>query len=176
MDATWFAVELDDHELADVVKERGHRELVTLRKPRQLADALGADADGDTVAAEALPAVCGDARCLEDVVGLEIGCKLLDALDAQRLDRLADPTRASRRAVAVVGRAHDRDRQRGIGLDRLGKLVRGARRLVAEAEQAAARLREGRQRRYRFKRVGKATSADAPAGVRRALFRGLFLV
>ena len=50
------AVELGEHQLADVVKQGGDRELVALRQPRDLADPLGADPHGDAVAAEALVA------------------------------------------------------------------------------------------------------------------------
>ena len=50
------AVQLGEHQLADVVKEGRDGELVALRQPGHLADPLGADPHRDAVATEALVA------------------------------------------------------------------------------------------------------------------------
>ena len=61
--ALLVAVELGQHQLADVVEQRGDGELVALRQARQLADPLGADPHRDAVAAEALVARRGGPGC-----------------------------------------------------------------------------------------------------------------
>ena len=65
------------------------------------------------------------------------------------------PTRAGG-PVAVVGGAHHRDRQRGVGLDRLGDIAGRLALAVAEAHQAAAGLGERGHPGDRFERLGEA--------------------
>ena len=141
----FLAVELDQHEPADVVQQRGDRELVGLGQPRELPDPLGGVSDCDGVAAKTLVAVRPRTRMVEQIVGVESGGERANTVDVQGLDRLTDAARAPRGAAAVVGGPHDRDREPGVGLDRLGDFTRGSSLALAEAEQAAPRLGQRRQ-------------------------------
>ena len=167
------AVELRQHELADVVDERGDRELVALRQPRDLADALGADPHRDRVAAEALAALRGGARGPEHVVGLDRLGQRAHALDLSDSTASRTPPGAAGRPGAVVGGAHDRDRQRRVGLDRVGELARGDRLAVAEPEQTTPGLEERGQAADRVERVGQPPAADAAAAFRWGRLRRL---
>ena len=90
----------------------------------------------------------------------------------QRLDRLADAADAARGPVAVVGRPHHRDRQGGVGLDRLGEVAGrgapGARRGRA-AGAAPRRAREAARPRRRRRRGGGRRAALGAQPVVRVL-------
>ena len=154
------------------MKQGGDRQLVALGQPGELADPLGRDADRDGVAAKALVALRPQARVLEEVVGVEAGrraSRTPSSCSASIASRT--PADAAGGAVAVVGGAHDRDRERGVGLDRLGEVAGRGGLALAEAEQAPAGLGERRQLRDRVERGGE----PSPAALRaRRSFRSLW--
>ena len=142
-------VHLGQHQASDVVKKRRDRQLVALRKARQLSDPVGGKTGGHRVAPEALVALCPSSWANQAGRRFRSTRRPLARRWAERLDRLPHPAGAALGAGAVAGRAHDGDRQSDVGLDRLGQLAR--------RRDLVLGRREG----------GAGATRPAPAGARR---------
>ena len=148
------AVELRQDELADVVQERGHSELVALRQLRHFTDPLGGDAHGDSVSTEALIAIRDEARGAEHVVGIDRLGERAHRVHLQRLDRLAHaPVRPEGPAPLLAAR--------------MTVIARAASASIASAssfDELAWRSHRPRRRRRASERAGiRDTSSKASA-------------
>ena len=143
-------------ELADVVQQRGDHQAVAVLVAGLLGEAVGGALRGDAVQAEALGRGVPHGRALEEVEGARAAGKRLHGLGREDLDGLDDGLdAAAARAVELVGKPHDADDERDVGLDRRDD-VGGRHALGAdEAQQAVAGLRECRERLERLERGGQ---------------------
>ena len=82
---------------------------------------------------------------LEELIGVDRRGGGADAPGTQHLDRFGNARQPMRAPVGARGGAQDRDREAGVGLDRLRDLVDRDAGLGDEALDAPARLRERRQ-------------------------------
>ena len=111
-------VGVHEHELADVVQQRGDHQAVAVLVAGLGGEAVGGALGGDAVQAEALGRGVPDGRALEEVEGARAGGERLDRLGREQLDGLDDRLDlAARLALDLVGEAQDGDDQRDVGLD-----------------------------------------------------------
>jgi hypothetical protein len=139
-------VGVHEDELADVVQQRGHHEAVAVLVAGLDGEAIGGALGGDAVEAKALGRGVPHGRALEEVEGAGAGGEALDRLGREQLDGLDDrldpPARA---ALDLVGQPEDRDHQGDVGLDG-GDDVAGRDPVGRdEAQEAIARLGQGRE-------------------------------
>ena len=112
-----------DDEPADVVEERGDRELVAIREADRAADHVGGVLGGEGVDPEPLRAQVAATVDLEEV---EDSGRPGDRQHPGRLedfDRLDDARGATRRRAAAIRRTEDGDRQGDVGLDRFDQVA-----------------------------------------------------
>jgi hypothetical protein len=133
-----------EHELADVVEQRGDEQAVSVGVAGRRGEPVGGALDGDGVQPEALRRRVPRLAALEELERLGRHDQALHGLGGEQLgggdDALDDPLA---RALGVVGQPQDRDHERDVGLDRLDH-VAGRRPLRRhQGEDAVARLRQG---------------------------------
>ena len=149
-------VGVHQHELADVVQQRGDDQAVAIGIADLAGEQFGGRAGREGVQAEAVGRRVPDRAALEEVERAHALGELLHCLgreDPHGVDDVLDPRDAARRHV--VGDAHHRDDERDVGLDGLDDL--GERHAVAadEGEQPVARLGERREALERLERRGQ---------------------
>ena len=139
-------VRVSQDELADVVEERRDQHLVAILVLEHAGDVVGGALSRHGVQPEALRRRVPHRGALEEVVDLRARSERLDAAGRQDVHSVRDrgDLALARRAGAVRDPEHGDD-QRDVRLDRLDDV--GHRRLVLadQAEQAVARLGEGRE-------------------------------
>ncbi len=166
---------VDEHELADVVQQRGDHQPVAVRVVDLGGQAVGRALGGDAVQAEALGRSLPGAGAIEEVEGASAAGEGLDGLGREDLDRGDDRVDPAGAALLLdaVGQAQHGDGQRDVGLDGVDE-VAGRRRLVGEqAQDPVARLGQGREGLERLEGGGQTPAvalvvlALGVAGVRR---------
>src|SRR3954452_24438986 len=159
-------VGVHEHELADVVQQRGDHEAVAVLVAGLGGEAVGGALRGDAVQAEALRRGVPDGRALEEVEGARADGERLDRLRRQQLDGLDDRLDAAAvLALDLFGEPQDGDDEGDVALDR-GDDVAGRHALGGhEAEHAIARLgqRRGRLERRERRRQAPAVALVVPA-------------
>ena len=153
-------VRVGQDELADVVQQRGDHEPVAVLVAGLAGQPVGGALRGDRVQAQLLGRTIAIGRAVEEVERRRVLGELRDYRGRQHLDGADDGVRPAR---VAVGRAHDADRQRDVGLDRSDD--RRLRRALGgeERQQPIARLRQGGERVERLERGGEAvTGQDLP--------------
>jgi hypothetical protein len=136
-------VGVHQHELADVVQQRGDHQAVAVLVAGLGGEAVGGALGGDAVQAEALGRGVPDGRALEEVEGAGAGRQGLDGLGREQLHRLDHGLDlAARLALHLVAQAQDGDHERDVGLDG-GHHLAGRHALLAhDAKEAVAGLRK----------------------------------
>jgi hypothetical protein len=151
-------VGLHQHELADVVQQRGDQHLVPLGEVDAQAEPVGGALSRDRVQAEALGSRVPDRGALEEVEGLGRADQRLDAGRRQDLDRLRDAADPAAAVRVAVGEAQDGDHQRDVGLDGRDHLALGGLVLADDAQDPLARFRQRRERLERLECGGQTAS------------------
>src|SRR5919201_119656 len=157
-------VRVHEHEIADVVQERGDHQAVAVLVAGLGGQAVGGALGGDAVQAEALRRSVPDGRALEEVERAGAHGQSGDGLGREQLDRLDDRLDAAAGlALDLICQTEDRDDERHVGLDG-GDDVAGGDPLGGHQEQqAVARLREGGERLEGLER-GWAPAASGAEG------------
>ncbi len=154
-------VGVHQHELADVVQQRGDHQAVAVLVAGLGGEAVGGALGGDAVQAEALGRGVPDGRALEEVEGASARREGLDGLRREQLDGLHDGLDlAAGLALDLVAQAQDADDQGDVGLDGGDDLAGRDALLADDAQQAVARLSERGERLERLER-GRQTTAVA---------------
>jgi hypothetical protein len=160
-------VQAGDHEAADVVQQRRHRQLVAFDPADHAADLIGRALGGEGVDAEALRLQLPAAVGLEEV---EAGRGAGDRQHARRLedlDRLRDAADAAGDDAAAIGEPEHGDREGDVGLDRFDQVADprgiGGRR----GDHPLAGLDQDREALHRLEGLGEA--ATRRGGVTRAV-------
>jgi hypothetical protein len=149
-------VGVHEHELADVVQQRGDQQAVAMRVAGLGGEAVRGALDGDGVEAEALRGGVPGLAALEELEGLGVGGELLHGLGREHLDGGDDGVDlAALGALEAVGEPQDGDHERDVGLDRADDLAHRRALLGDQRQQAVARLREGREDLERLERRGQ---------------------
>ena len=152
-------VGVDEHELADVVQQRGDHQPVARLVAELAGEPVGDALGGDGVQTEALGNPLPDGGALEEVKRASAAGDRVDGARRQNLDGLDGALdAAAAAAVDLVGQAQDGDGERDVGLD--GGDDVGGRRLAASRTGACTRLRDSTS-------TGKASSASNAAVSRR---------
>jgi hypothetical protein len=134
------------HQLADVVQERRAEQLVAVLVLELAGEPVGGSLGRDGVEPEALRHQVPPGRALEEVEGGRARGQGLHALRREDLDRLGDARDLALLALRVaVPDAQDGDNQRHVGLDRRYDLADRGAVLPHDAQDAVARLGEGRE-------------------------------
>jgi hypothetical protein len=111
-------------ELADVVEQRGHEELVAILVLHLAREAVGGRLRGDRVEPEALRHQVPAGRALEEIEGGCAGRERLDALGREHLDGLGNACDLALLALRrAVGDPEHGDHERDVRLDRLNDLA-----------------------------------------------------
>ena len=164
---------MDQHQLADVVQQRGDHQPVASLVAELAGDPVGRALGGDGVQPEALGHALPDRGALEEVERARLAGDRVDGAGREHLDaldRALDP--AAHLAVDPVGQAQDGDGQRDVGLDG-GDDVGGRRlALLEQTQNPIARLGEHREGFERLERGGQPASV---ALVVMALARGVWV-
>ena len=143
-------------ELADVVQQRGHEELVAVLVLHLARETVGGGLGGDGVEAEALRHQVPAGRALEEVEGGGAGGERLDALGREDLDRLGNAGDLALLALRrAVGDPEHGDHERDVGLDRLHDLADRGAILANDPQNAVARLGQSRERLERLEGSGE---------------------
>ena len=116
-------MQLGDDQTADVVQERGDRELVAVRPADRAADLVGGVLGGEGVDAEALGAQLPAAVGLEEVEDRRGAGDRQHAGGLQHVDGLGIAADAAGGGAAAVGEAQHGDREADVRLDRLDQLA-----------------------------------------------------
>jgi hypothetical protein len=154
-------VQPQQYEAPDVVQQRSERELVGSRQPAEIGDPLDGVTRRERVAAKPLRLVLpGTARLEKLVCGDALGGDG-EAARGQDPDRVGDTGETGRAAIGARRGPQNRDREAGVGLDRLGHLVLRRARLRDQALEAPARLGESRQLLDGRERLREAMAAAA---------------
>jgi hypothetical protein len=154
------------HELADVVQQRGDQQPVAMLVAGAARQAVGGALHGHGVQPEALRRRVPLLAALEELEGAGVRRELHQRLGRDELDRRDDRVDlAAARAVEPVRDAQDRDHERDIGLDRAHHVADRRPVLGHERHQPVARLR---QRREDLERLEGRREALAVALVARA--------
>ena len=110
---------MHEHELADVVQQRGDHQAVAVLVAGLAGEAVGGALGGDAVQAEALRGAVPDRGALEEVEGAGAAGERLNGFGRQELDGLHDRLDAAAAAlVELVGHPQDGDDEGDVGLDR----------------------------------------------------------
>ena len=158
-------VGVHEHELADVVQQRGDEQAVAMRVAGGGGEPVGGALDGDRVQAEALRRRVPGLAALEELERLGVGGEALDGLGREDLDGADDRLDlAAARRVEPVGEPQDGDDQRDVGLDGAHDLAGRGPLLGDEGEQAVARLGERREDLERLEGGGQALAVALVAG------------
>ena len=167
-------VGVHEHELADVVQQRGDHQAVAVLVAGLGGEAVGGALRGDAVQAEAL------GRGVPDRASARRSRRSRRARRAPGRPRARGPRRPGRRtrpgrglgALDLVGQAQDGDDQRDVGLDG-GDDVAGATALLGDQrEQAVARLGERREGLERLEGGGQAAAVALVVAALTALAGG----
>ena len=111
-------VGVDEHELADVVQQRGDHQPVAGLVADLAGEAVGGALGRGGMQTEALGDPLPDGGALEEVKGAGPRGDRVHGLGGEHVDALHDGLDpATGRSVDLVGQAHDGDRQRDVGLD-----------------------------------------------------------
>ena len=157
-------VGVHEHELADVVQQRGDQQAVAVRVAGGGGEPVGGALDGDGVEAEALRGGVPRLAALEELEGLGGGDQALDGLGREDLDGGDDALDlAAAGALGVVGEPQHGDHQRDVGLDRLDDVAGGGALLGDEREHAVARLGERGEELERLEGGGQALAVTLVA-------------
>ena len=167
-------VRVHEHELADVVQQRGDQQAVAVLVAGGGGEPVGGALDGDGVQAEALGGGVPLLAALEELEGLGVGRELVHRLGREHLDGADDRVDlAAARGVEAVGEPHDRDHQGDVGLDRADHVADRGALLGDEREQAVAGLGQRREDLERLEGGGQALAvalvaraADGGVGAR----------
>ena len=140
-----------EHELADVVQQRGDQQPVAVRVAGGGGEPVGGALDGDGVEAEALGRGVPRLAALEELERLGAGDEPCTASGrAPRRPSTMLSTWPRLRALGAVGQPQHGDHERDVGLDRLDH-VAGRRALLGdEREHAVARLGQRREQLERL--------------------------
>jgi hypothetical protein len=158
-------VGVHEHELADVVQQRGDQQPVAMLVAGRGGQAIGGPLDGDGVEAEALGRGVPLLAALEELERLGVGGELVDRLGREHLDRADHRVHlAAARRVEPVGDPHDRDHERDVGLDRPHHVADRRALLGDQSEQAVARLGERREDLQRLERGRQALAVTLVSG------------
>ena len=150
-------VGVHEHELADVVQQRGDEQAVAVRVVRRGGEPVGRALDGDGVQAEALRRGVPRLAALEELERLGAGGEVLDGLGREDLDGGDDALDlAAAWALEPVGEPQHGDHERDVGLDGLDDLAGGGPLLGDQREHAVARLGERREELERLEGGGQA--------------------
>jgi hypothetical protein len=138
-------VGVDEHQLADVVQQRGDHQAVTGLEADLAGDPIGGALGGDGVQAEALGDPLPHRRALEEVKRPRARGDRQDGLGRQRVDAGDDVVDAALMgAVELVGQTQNGDRQRHVGLHRRDDVADRRLAVLEQAQHAVARLDEDR--------------------------------
>ena len=154
-------VGVHQHELADVVQQRGDHQAVAMLVAGLGGQAISSALGGDAVEAEALRSGVPDRRALEEVKGAGARREGLDGLRREQLDGVHDGLDlAAGLALDLVAEAQDGDHERDVGLDGRDDLAGRDTLLANDAQQAVTGLSERGERLERLER-GRQTTAVA---------------
>ncbi len=134
-------VGVHQHELADVVQQRGDQQPITVRIARGGREPVGRALDRDGVQPEALGRGIPGLAALEELEGSRARHECLHRLGCEHLhggDDALDLT--APRGLGLVGQPQHGDHERDIGLDRLHEVARRRALLSDEREYAGARF------------------------------------
>jgi hypothetical protein len=152
-------VGVHEHELADVVQQRGDHEAVAVLVAGLAGEAVGGALRGDAVQAEALGRGVPDGRALEEVKGAGAAGERLHGFRREQLDGLDDGLDAAAAAlVELVGHPQDGDDEGDVGLDGGDDVGRRDAVGADETQQAVARLGQGGECLERLERSGQAAA------------------
>ena len=145
-------------ELADVVQQRGHEELVAVLVLHLARETVGGGLRGHGVEPEALRHQVPAGRALEEVEGCGARGERLDALGGEHLDGLGDGRDLALLALRrAVGDPQHGDHERDVRLHRLDDLAHRGAVLADHAQDAVARLGQRRECLERLERGGEPT-------------------
>ena len=148
-----------EHELADVVQQRGDHQAVALLVAELGGEPVGGALRGDAVQAEALGRALPDAGALEEVERARAARERLDGGRREHADGAHDAVDpAAGAAVDAVGEPQRRDRERDVGLDGGHDVGRRRALLREQPQHAVARLGQHRERLERLERGRQATA------------------
>ena len=152
-------VGVHEHELADVVQQRGDHEAVAVLVAGLGGEAVGGALGGDAVQAEALGRGVPHRGALEEVKRPRLAGERLDGFRGEDLDGLDDRLDAAAAAlVELVGHAQDADDERDVGLDGGDDVGRRDAVGADQPQEAVARLGEGGKCLERLERSSQAAA------------------
>jgi hypothetical protein len=151
-------VGVSQDELADVVQQSGHEELVAVLVLHLAREAVGGGLRGHGVEPEALRHQVPAGGAFEEVEGGGAGGERLHALRREDLDRLGDAGELALLALGrAVGDSQHGDHERNVRLDGLNDLPDRGAVLANHAQDAVARLRQRRKSLERLEGCSEAT-------------------
>ena len=168
-------VGVHEHELADVVQQRGDHDPVAVVVTDLGGQAVGGALGGDAVQAEALGSRVPGRGALEEVEGPGARGERLDGLGREQLDGRDDGLHlAAALALDLVAEAQHGDDERDVALDGRDHVARGDALLLDDAQQPVARLGERRECFKRFEGGGQpaAVALVVVAGGAARILRG----
>ena len=152
-------VGVHEHELADVVQQRGDHEAVAVLVAGLGGEAVGGALRGDAVQAEALGSAVPHRGALEEVERPGLAGERLDGFRGEDLDGLDDRLDAAAAAlVELVGHAQDGDDEGDVRLDGGDDVGRGDAVGADQPQEAVARLGKGGERLERLERSSQAAA------------------
>ena len=167
-------IRVDEHQLADVVQQRGDHQPVARLVADLAGDPVGRALGGDAVQPEALGDCPARRRCARRsrTSGPAGDRRGRCAARAPRPPGPRSRRGRGRGPSTWLARAQDRDGQRHVGLDRGDHVGRGRLAVLEQAQHAVARLGQHRERLERLERSGQPASV---ALVVMALARGVWV-